>query len=114
VLSIALAVVVLTLIWPSDGEQLIAGLSTSAWPLFVVLGVFGAGLSFLLYIKGLRHTTPAVAAIVAMVEPVTAAGFGFVVLNESLTGIQVLGMVLIVGTVTALSTRTKAETGVTE
>ncbi|MCA1804847.1 MAG: DMT family transporter, partial [Xanthomonadaceae bacterium] len=83
--------------------QTAAVLSTPDWPLFVALGVLGAGLSFVLYIIGLNHTAPAVASIVAMVEPVTASLFGVVVLNEILVGPQILGMVLILVTVTALS-----------
>lgn len=75
---------------------------TPSWPLFIVLGVVGAGLSFILYIVGLRHTAPAVASIVAMVEPVTASLFGVVVLDESLAALQILGRGLILLTVTAL------------
>ena len=78
------------------------------WPLFVLLGMFGAGLSFILYIIGLNHTAPAVASIVAMVEPVTASLFSIVVLNESLVGVQIVGMGLILVTVTALSVFSRA------
>ena len=88
---------------PGDNEQVLAVLSTSSWPLFVTLGVLGAGLSFILYIIGLNHTAPAVASIVAMVEPVTASLFGVVVLDESLVDVQIFGMGLILVTVTALS-----------
>ncbi|WP_338040779.1 EamA family transporter [Marinobacter iranensis] len=52
---------------------------------------------------GLNHTVPTVASIVAMVEPVTASLFGIAFLNESLEGIQLVGMGLILITVTALS-----------
>ena len=83
-------------------------LSTPSWPLFLILGVFGAGLSFILYIVGLTHTAPAVASIVAMVEPVTASLFGVVVLNESLVGVQIVGMGLILVTVSALSAFSRA------
>jgi len=65
--------------------------------------VLGAGLSFVLYIIGLKHTAPAVASIVAMIEPVTASLFGVVVLNETLVGMQIFGMGRIAVTVTALS-----------
>jgi len=82
--------------------------STPSWPLFVILGVFGAGLSFILYLVGLKHTAPAVASIVAMVEPVTASLFGVVVLNETLIGVQIVGMGLILVTVTALSIFSRA------
>jgi len=108
ILSIAFAVLVIILAWPSDGAQTVAVLSTSAWPLFTVIGVLGAGLSFVLYIVGLNHTAPAVASIVAMVEPVTASLFGAVVLSQGLVGVQIFGMALILVTVTALSVHTSA------
>ncbi|TYB35097.1 MAG: DMT family transporter, partial [Flexistipes sinusarabici] len=73
ILVIAFTVLAAVLILPGDNEQVLAVLSTPSWPLFVTLGVLGAGLSFILYIIGLNHTAPAVASIVAMVEPVTAS-----------------------------------------
>lgn len=108
ILVIAFAALVMVLIWPGDADQTVAALSTPSWPLFAALGVLGAGLSFILYIVGLNHTTPAVASVVAMVEPVTASLFGVVVLNERLVGPQIFGMVLILVTVTALSAYSSA------
>ncbi len=108
ILAIAFAVLAIILILPGDADQAVAVLSTPDWPLFAALGVFGAGLSFVLYIIGLNHTAPAVASIVAMVEPVTAALFGVVVLNQDLAGPQILGMALILVTVTALSVHSSA------
>lgn len=105
ILSIAFAVLAAILIWPGESGQVAAVLSTPDWLLFAVLGVLGAGLSFILYVIGLNHTAPAAASIVAMVEPVTASLFGFVVLNENLAGLQILGMGLILVTVTALSVK---------
>ena len=92
----------------AETDQAVAVLSTPSWPLFATLGVLGAGFSFILYIVGLNHTTPTVASIVAMVEPVTASLFGFVVLDETLVGLQIFGMALILVTVTALSTFSNA------
>ncbi len=103
ILAIAFALLTVVLIWPADADQTTTALSTSSWPLFVAIGVLDAGLSFILYIVGLRHTAPAVASIVAMVEPVTASLFGVVVLNESLGGLQMLGITLILVTVTVVS-----------
>jgi len=107
ILVIAFAVLVVTLIWPSDADQVAAVLGTSSWPLFATLGVLGAGVSFILYIVGLNCTAPAVASVVAMVEPVTASAFGVVVLHEGLAGPQILGMVLILSTVTTISIYSK-------
>lgn len=109
ILVIAFAVLAALLIWLGDAGQTLAVLSTPSWPLFAVLGVVGAGLSFVLYIVGLNHTAPAVASIVAMVEPVTASLFGVVVLDESLVGLQVFGMGLILVTVTALSVYSRGQ-----
>lgn len=103
ILSIAFAVLVITLLWPSDADQIVAVLSTRDWPLFAVIGVLGAGLSFVLYIIGLNHSTPTIASIAAMVEPVTAALFGVLILHERLAGLQILGMGLILITVTVLN-----------
>ena len=108
ILAIAFAALVAILIWPGDADQTVAVLSTPSWPLFAILGVLGAGLSFVFYIVGLNHTTPAVASIVAMVEPVTASLFGVVVLDERLAGLQIFGMGLILITVTALSVYSSA------
>jgi len=102
ILVIAFVVLVGILASMSDAQQAAAVPGAQSWPLFIVLGVVGAGLSFILYIVGLRHTAPAVASIVAMVEPVTASLFGVVVLDESLAALQILGMGLILLTVTAL------------
>lgn len=103
ILSIAFAVLCLILIWPADAGQAVAVFQAPVWPLFVGLGVFGAGLSFVLYIIGLNRVTPSVASVIAMVEPVTAALFGVIILHELLLGTQVLGMIIILITVTALS-----------
>jgi len=103
ILVIAFATLITVLVGLGDANQMVAVLSTPSWPLFAALGVFGAGLSFVLYIVGLKQATPTVASIVAMVEPVTASLFGVFILNENLVGSQVFGMALILVTVTALS-----------
>jgi len=109
ILSIAFAVLVAILIWPGDGSEIAAVLSADEWLLFAVLGILGAGLSFIIYIIGLRNTTPVVASIVAMAEPVTASLFGVLVLSETLSGLQILGMGLILVTVSVLSVRSDSQ-----
>ncbi|WFM72802.1 EamA family transporter [Halomonas sp. CKK8] len=102
-LVIAFAVLSLILFPLGDTGQTLSALGTPSWPLFVTLGVLGAGVSFILYVVGLNDTAPAVAAIVAMVEPVTASLFGILLLDERLVGLELVGMGLILLTVTALS-----------
>lgn len=103
ILLIAFAVAVAIFAWPGDSGQILAVLHAPTWPLFLLLGILGAGLSFILYIIGLNYTAPAVASVVAMIEPVTASLFGVLLLHEALAGIQFFGMGLILLTVTALS-----------
>lgn len=108
ILAIAFAVLAAILIWPSDINQAGAALSTPDWPLFVALGVFGAGLSFILYVVGIEGTRPTTAAIVAMIEPITASLFGVAIMNETLAGLQLIGMGMILLTVTAMSVHSHA------
>lgn len=103
VLSIAFTVLAVVLLLPADTSQVLSVISAPELPLFVALGILGAGLSFLLYVLGIKHAAPALASMVAMVEPVTATLFGVAVLGENLGIIQVVGMGLILVTVTALS-----------
>ncbi|MDN7125186.1 DMT family transporter [Pseudidiomarina terrestris] len=103
ILVIAFAVLAGILIVLGEVDQVSAAWSSASFPLLVLLGVLGAGLSFVFYIFGLNYTAPAIASMVAMVEPITASLFGVVVLGENLNVIQILGMALILVTVTALS-----------
>jgi len=109
ILSIAFAVLALTLLVPSDAAQASAVLGSPDWPLFLALGVLGAGLSFTFYIIGLNRIAPAIASIVALIEPITASLFGVVVLDERLSSLQVVGMGLILVTVTALSVQSDSD-----
>jgi len=108
ILVVAFAVLVAVLVWPSDLDQIVAVPGSPDWPLFAALGLLGAGLSFYFYVVGMRHTTPTVASVVAMVEPITASLFGFLIMGQSLAGLQLAGMALILVTVTALSIYSRA------
>ncbi|TFB18533.1 EamA/RhaT family transporter [Filobacillus milosensis] len=87
----------------SDKSQAADVLSSNDLGWFILIGIIGSGLSFILYMNGIRSTTPTTASMVAMVEPVTASLFGLMILGDQLNIIQLLGMVLILVTVTTLS-----------
>jgi len=109
ILVIAFAVLSTILFWLGDAGQAVEVLKSPDFPLYLVLGVIGAGLSFIFYIVGLNYTAPAVASVLAMVEPVTASLFGVMVLDENLAGLQIFGMALILITVTALSVNSSTQ-----
>lgn len=103
VLAIAFATLILSLVWRISPGQIAAVPASDSWPLFIALGVLGAGLSFYLYVIGIRGTAPTFAAVVAMIEPVSASLFGIAILGERLGALQYLGMGLILLTATVFS-----------
>lgn len=107
-LAIAFTVSSIILIWPGDFDQIVEIMGGRDWPLFLALGVLGAGFSFILYVIGINRTKPAVASVVAMIEPVTASLFSIAFLSERLAGVQFLGMTLILVSVTALSVKSSS------
>ena len=61
--------------------------------------VLGTAVPFACIVAALRHVPAARVAIVAMLEPVLAAVFAFVTLDEGLATVQILGGVLVIGAV---------------
>lgn len=102
ILSIAFITLVTVLAFASDRLQLGQVLTSSDWWLFALLGTLGGGVAFVVYLVGLKRTPPALASIIATIEPVSAALFGVILLGERLQPIQISGMGLILFTVTAL------------
>jgi drug/metabolite transporter (DMT)-like permease len=73
------------------------------FPLFIVFGLMGAGLSFFCYFWGLRGVLPSTAAVTAMVEPATATLFGVLILGQLLRPTEAIGVVIILVAVTWLN-----------
>ncbi|WP_406946005.1 DMT family transporter [Halobacillus sp. SY10] len=89
----------------TDKQEMTDALTSSDIGWFILLGLVGAGVSFILYIIGIRKTAPSTASMVAMVEPVTASLFGVLLLGDQLGMIQLVGMGLILFTITTLSVK---------
>lgn len=89
----------------TDKEEAAIVVMSSDIGWFLLLGIVGAGISFILYLIGIRWTAPTTASMVAMVEPVTASLFGVLLIGDPLTIIQLLGMVFILVTITVLSVK---------
>lgn len=68
---------------------------TGAWFEIIYTGVFSGGLSFTFQAIGQRYTPSADAAILLSSESLFAAIFGALLLNERLTGSQIVGCVMI-------------------
>lgn len=92
-----------------DKEQAVQVYQSGDIGWFILLGILGAGISFILYVVGIRGTAPTTASMVAMVEPVTASLFGILLLGNPLDSVELLGMVLILFTTTMFSVKQSRE-----
>ncbi|MCT8139128.1 EamA family transporter [Anaerobacillus sp. CMMVII] len=108
-LTIAFLSLCLILFLFTDNDEVASVVTSSDIGWFLLLGIVGAGVSFIFYMIGIRWTPPTTASMVAMVEPVTASLFGVLLLGDHLTIIQLLGMVLILVTITVLSRKRPTE-----
>ena len=72
-------------------------------PLSVALGVVTYVFPFFLYTIGLRDLPAGTASALGIVEPMAATLFGIFLLNEPITWLSVVGIVLILGCVLLLS-----------
>lgn len=104
-LTIAFFSLCLILFLFSDKKEAFAVVTSSDIGWFLLLGILGTGISFIFYMIGVRKIAPTTASMVAMVEPVTASLFGVLILGDHLTIIQLLGMLVILVTITVLSVK---------
>ncbi|MFG6147624.1 DMT family transporter [Halobacillus sp. B23F22_1] len=102
-LTITFFVFCLTLSLFTKKDEAVSVLTSNDIGWFLLLGVLGVGIPFIFYVFGIYWTPPTTASMVAMVEPVTASLFGVLFIGDHLTSIQLLGMVLILVTITVLS-----------
>ncbi|MCW8108420.1 DMT family transporter [Alteromonas ponticola] len=103
ILLIAFGILIGILWFMVDAQNLQSVWSASSLHLFILLGVIGGGLSFILYFSGLKNTKPLNASIIAMIEPIIATIFSVVIFKEELTIVQLTGILLILLTATYLN-----------
>ncbi|MDP5009163.1 MAG: EamA family transporter, partial [Glaciimonas sp.] len=62
---------------------------------FVYLGLIGAGLTYWLWFRGLQKLQPAAAASLGLLSPVTATLLGWLILDQQLSSLQIVGSFVI-------------------
>jgi len=77
------------------GENLWSGFSSSWWTI-VYTGILSVGVGYTLQIVGQKVAPPTDAAIIMCMEAVFAAIFGWILLAEYLSGVQIFGCLLMV------------------
>ncbi|SJZ90116.1 probable blue pigment (indigoidine) exporter [Enhydrobacter aerosaccus] len=66
---------------------------------FAYLGLIGAAFTYYLWFRGIGRLEPATVSPLALLSPVTAVILGWAFLAQSLTPMQIAGMILVLGSV---------------
>ena len=66
-------------------------------PYIVIIGIVNTGLAYLLYFSGLQKLSGQSVALISYVDPVSALLFSALFLHESMTPVQIIGAILIIG-----------------
>lgn len=78
------------------------GLSGTVWAKLVWVGIAGTALPFLAQFAALRRVAAGIVGVVATAEPVIAAAAAWVILDQSLTALQIMGGLIVVLAVAAV------------
>ena len=66
-------------------------------PYIAIIGIVNTGLAYLLYFSGLQKLSGQSVALISYVDPVSALLFSALFLHESMTPVQIIGAILIIG-----------------
>jgi DME family drug/metabolite transporter len=78
-------------------------LAPLAWGVAIYMGLVPTGLGYLLLQVGLQSASATLASVVLLLEPAVAAGLAWVVLGETMNGLQIGGVGLLIAGVGVLS-----------
>lgn len=65
----------------------------------VYLGLIGAGLTYVIWLRGIRLLQPSAVSILGFLSPLSATILGWLILNETLNWMQAAGMVAVLASV---------------
>lgn len=68
---------------------------------FAYLGIIGTGLAYFVWFRGLTRMPAGSTSLLGLVNPIVGTAIGVVAMNETFGGIQLLGVVLVLGGVLA-------------
>lgn len=88
---------------PPEVFAKIAAATPHTWLLLLLIGMGPGTTAFVLFADGINKVEATRGSIVAMSEPVAACLFGYFLLGESLTFLQVVGVVLVLGSIWTVS-----------
>ncbi|MDI2126852.1 EamA family transporter [Yinghuangia seranimata] len=72
-------------------------LTGANWAGFAYLGLFGTGLAYVLWFRGIEQLGAGPASFLGLVNPLVATAGGIIVLDQTLTAMQIVGLLLALG-----------------
>ncbi len=69
---------------------------------YVYLSVFGALLAYVLWFRGIAHLSPVAVSSLGLLSPLAAVVFGWALLGQAVTGLSLIGLVTVLGSVLAV------------
>jgi len=82
---------------PVDLNGHFVGHHLPGWLLLTFIILFGTVLPYLCVVIGINALTPQAASIIGMLEPLFAGAFGWILLKETFTTIQLIGAAVVLG-----------------
>lgn len=91
------AVAVLTPYVLATSGITVSTLNTTGWVCLLIIGLFHTGINYCLYFSSLKELPGQKAAILSYIDPLVAVFVSVLILHESMTLVQVIGGLLILG-----------------
>ena len=79
------------------GGIALRGMDGMGWVCLLVVGLFHTGITYCLYFSSLKELPGQEAAILSYIDPLVAVLVSVFVLGEQMTGVQIIGGILILG-----------------
>jgi drug/metabolite transporter (DMT)-like permease len=76
-------------------EGNLSGYSAPGWVLVLWIIIVGTVIPYLLTVTGIRELSAGTSSVIGMIEPIFAGVIAWVLLNEALSGIQLIGCVVV-------------------
>ncbi|WP_042460145.1 DMT family transporter [Neobacillus dielmonensis] len=79
------------------GQLNFTGLNSTSIVFILILGIIHTGLAYFLYFTSIQELKGQTIAVLSYIDPISAVIFAAIFLNESMTWIQIIGGILILG-----------------
>ncbi|MGY8829057.1 MAG: EamA family transporter, partial [Pseudomonadales bacterium] len=77
-------------------------LSPVQWLGYAYLSLFGALLAYVLWFRGIARLAPVAVSSLGLLSPLVAVLLGWALLGQSITGVALLGLIAVLGSILAV------------